>query len=277
MDTRAARTVGRLRLGGLWVIASLLSAVGGCATDRAGDAGTPASDASTSAVATHEPDGSVEEGTLPSASQPPAPAPAPSPAYLAAIERQAQRLRRLQFFEGRGTVEFRWRDEKGNHFEQGDIDLYLILPNKTGFNISKLGERFAWIGSDAEQWWLFLLKEKPTSVEVHPWAQSSESVHGEGMSIVSPKAILHLAGLSPLPDASRVTVVEDANAKTIVVETKPEVPAAEEPASERASPLALRPHSSRAAPATTSSSTATTSSTTRVRFSRPGAPSSPNR
>ncbi len=217
MDRRAARTIG---LGGMWVIASLASALGGCATDRSGEAGNPGGDGPSPAVAPREPDGSVEEGTPHTAALPPAPAPAPSPAYLTAVERQALRLRRLQFLEARGTVEFRWRDEKGNHFEQGDIDLYLILPNKTGFNISKLGERFAWIGSDAEQWWIFLLKEKPTSVLVQTWAESTESIWGEGMSVVSPKALLQLAGFSPLPDASRVTVVEDAAAKTIVVETK---------------------------------------------------------
>ena len=152
----------------------------------------------------------------------------PSPAYVDAVARQALRLRRLQFLESDGVAEIRWTDRKGNHFEQCDLTLYLMPPWKTALNISKLGERFAWIGSDETQWWFFQLHEKPTSVEVHPWEEGwgdlpeagrpGQGLSGGGMSIVSPRAILHLAGLGVLPDPASVTVREDAKAKTIIVE-----------------------------------------------------------
>lgn len=198
--------------------------IGGCASEPPVAPVAPAADGTT-IDERRETDGAVDEGTKPTAS-PSAPA-AASPNYLDAIARQALRLRRLQFLDSAGVVEFRWTDEKGDHFEQGDLNLYMMLPWKTAFSIAKLGTRMAWIGSDESGWWIFLLQEKPTSVQISPWEASPRDVRGEGMSIVSPRAFLHLAGLSPFPAPELVTVTEDEAAKTIVVESKPIVGATE--------------------------------------------------
>ncbi len=140
-------------------------------------------------------------------SAPPAPAAPASAERIAAFakafnEAQSTRLLRLRFLESRGAVEFRWKDKDGNHFEQCDLRFFAMPPTRTAFRLSKLSELYAWLGSNDDSWWVFRMKDKPSSAEVRPWAASS----GDGMSVVSPRSVMTMAGLAPIPaEAGAVT------------------------------------------------------------------------
>ncbi len=206
------------------VIGVAVAGLGGCETTP--PASTPAPPAADAQVTTN-----------PSQAPPTAPAKAPaasaaaSASYIEAVTAQQARLRKLQFLEGRGIIEIRWTDAKGKHFEQGDVDMYLMPPWKTAFNISKLGQRLAWIGSDEEAWWIFRLDETPSYAERFPWPEpvgvggvgggSDDGLAGDAMSIVSPDALLAMAGLTRFPPITTVRLKEEEEAKRLVVEMLP--------------------------------------------------------
>jgi len=130
-------------------------------------------------------------------------------AVPAILEAQSLRVRRLPVLESRGVIEFRWRDADGAHFEQCDLDLFAILPDRFALRASKIGERFLWLGGDANRWWVFFLNGKPTRLEVYPFDRPFDRPvggpvgggAGENAVTLSPREILTLAGLVPLPPA----------------------------------------------------------------------------
>jgi len=124
-----------------------------------------------------------------------------------------------------GVVEMHWEDEDGGHSQQGDMNLWLELPRKTALQVSKLGERLLWLGSDDEHYWLFDLSQKPTrfSIARHdaPVAQAYPvDAAGRQSPVVQPLLFLDLLGLTPLPATKDATVFLGADPKTnsIVVE-----------------------------------------------------------
>lgn len=206
------RSRGRRTLWSALVACPLL--IGCQSTPPAEPSATPPAEEGTTSL-------SAPPSSAPSPERPPAAAPANDPAaaaaYAQAVARQALRLRRLQFLESNGVVEIRWRDAKGRHFEQGDLTLYSMPPWKTALNISKAGERLMWIGSDEAQWWLFSFLDKPSTVSVRTWNDNASL----DMSVVSPRAFLHLSGLTALPDPATVSVRMLPDGKRLQVEGRP--------------------------------------------------------
>jgi hypothetical protein len=111
------------------------------------------------------------------------------------LDAQALRMRRLTLLESRGVIEFRWRDADGAHFEQCDLDLFAVLPERVAVRASKVGERFLWLGCDERRWWIFHLAEKPSRLEVYPLGVAPAG----GVAALSPRDLLGLAGLVELP------------------------------------------------------------------------------
>lgn len=140
--------------------------------------------------------------------------PAPDAELLAIAQGQAIRIRALRTLESRGVVEFRWRERGGERFEQCDLRLFAVPPARTAFRLSKLGEQYAWLGSDEESWWLFRLKDRPSTVEIRPWAEAG----AEGFAIVSPRTVLLLAGLVAFPDDGSLRRVTATLPETVVLE-----------------------------------------------------------
>lgn len=96
------------------------------------------------------------------AAQPPAAPAPPAAAAIAASERA--RVGTLAALHARGVAEVRTTDEKGKHFDQGDIDLRWMPQRGFAASITKFGDRWAWIGSDRTSWWAFELKEDPVTL-----------------------------------------------------------------------------------------------------------------
>ena len=143
--------------------------------------------------------------------------------YEQAVARQNERLKRLQFLDSRGVVELRFVENDSEHFEQCDLRLYAVLPSKSALQLSKLGSRYAWIGSDEERWWVFRMDRTPTTLEIQPWTDKrhmdDDGADGRtGVSVVSPLTMLFLSGLTAFPDPSLVTLSESRGA--LVAESK---------------------------------------------------------
>ncbi|MDZ4830693.1 MAG: hypothetical protein SGJ09_10915 [Phycisphaerae bacterium] len=174
-----------------------------------------------------QPDGTVELATPPVVSVPTLTPPLGGLAavYADLVTRQTERLKRLQTIDGYGVIELRYLEDGTEHFDQCDMHLYAFLPSKTALRLTKVGT-IAWIGSDAERWWIFRLDTSPKTLEVRPWPESSGGNEPAavpvdehtGRSVVSPRTILVLAGLAPLPAASEVTLTD--NAGMLVAATK---------------------------------------------------------
>jgi hypothetical protein len=83
---------------------------------------------------------------------------APSWAQIATAHNQ--RLAGLGQVYADGVVELRWSDDRGRHFEQGDVELWLALPERAAIDITKFGERLMWLGCDARYAWVFEFDKK---------------------------------------------------------------------------------------------------------------------
>lgn len=92
-----------------------------------------------------------------------APAAVPTTEAIASSERA--RVGELRVLVARGVTEFRWRDDSGDHFEQGDADLRWCDGRGYAVSVSKLGERYGWVGSDGRRWWQFFLKGEPSTLK----------------------------------------------------------------------------------------------------------------
>lgn len=136
--------------------------------------------------------------------------------------RQDARAKALRFLESRGVVEFRWKENGQERFEQCDLRLFAVPPDRTAFRLSKLGEQYAWIGSDEQTWWVFRLKDRPSSVEVRTYADAG----GEGLSIASPRVVLLVAGLAAFPplESCRLLPGKDSDGERTVEFTSPAAP-----------------------------------------------------
>lgn len=84
--------------------------------------------------------------------------------------REEARAAGLERLHARGIMELRTRDDKGEHFDQGDLDLRWSRELGLAASVSKLGDRWVWFGADRTRWWIFELKAKPSSLRTGPIA-----------------------------------------------------------------------------------------------------------
>lgn len=120
---------------------------------------------------------------------------AAEPTADAVAAAEQARVGGLRVLAARGVTELRWRDGSGEHFEQGDADLRWCDGRGYAVSVSKLGDRYAWIGSDGTRWWQFSLKARPTSLAWGALAPAAgrDAPAGEG------EALRELAAGAPSP------------------------------------------------------------------------------
>jgi len=130
----------------------------GCAPDDATTTSTtPAGGAEHAAAAPETP----STPQAPAATrEPPADQQGPSAAELLAAH--AQELERLPALVSGGVIEVSWRDQAGNHFEQGDLDLRYRAPEELSLRLAKLGQTQFQAGCNRTLWWYYEGWSKPT-------------------------------------------------------------------------------------------------------------------
>jgi len=114
--------------------------------------------------------------------------------------RQAARVERTAAITATGTLELRWRDAGGEHFESVEAQWWLERPESMALLLKKLGERMALAGRDRDEAWVIDLRPKPPQLRVitrgdepEGWAQALLPMH-----------LPWLLGVAPLPTAEPV-------------------------------------------------------------------------
>ncbi len=143
------------------------------------------------------------------------PIPEPPP-YEELARAQNDRVDRIDRVYGRGVIELTWTDEEGRHFEQGDLDLWLQLPDRAALNITKFGQRLFWLGSNASSTWIFDFRGDESVLHVAPVGQAP------GTLPLEPSIMAALCGLAELPPDMRSPVRYDAehNAWVVAAESR---------------------------------------------------------
>lgn len=135
---------------------------------------------------------------------------------------QARRLQALDQFYASGQIELRWRDEKGNHFEYGRGEFFFRAPDETALSLTKVGERFLWVGSAGGARWMFDLRERAPTL----WLIGGEGPIEGAVEVVAASSgpldlrrlsLVDALGLFPLPAAEDLDAVLD-DGDPIVVE-----------------------------------------------------------
>ncbi len=138
------------------------------------------------------------------------------PSWQTLSDQYNGRIDKLEYLAARGTISLRWRDEHGQqHSEpQGELDLWLHLPASTALSIDKLGQRYFWIGSDDEQFWMFDLAEEPTTLFV---GRHDDFIASRTPIGLHPLTMLDLLGLTRLADKAGAARLS-ADGNSIVVQ-----------------------------------------------------------
>jgi hypothetical protein len=133
-------------------------------------------------------------------------APHHAPTYEQLATKHNQRIAMLQTLHAEGVIELTWRDDRGKHFEQGEMDLWLRLPSHSALQVKKLGDTYLWLGSNDDHYWLFDLFSDVKTLHVGRHDQASGGGAGLGLGAfrVQPRALIDLLGLSPIEGVAEV-------------------------------------------------------------------------
>lgn len=123
-----------------------------------------------------------------------------APEHLPAFHEIAQRynlnLARTSRLWSRAGVELEWRDEQGKHYEQGDGNLIMVLPDRVALSVGKLGNPILWAGCDRERYWLFNLRDQRV---LHFGRHRLSATGAKKLPIpIHPADLIALSGLLPL-------------------------------------------------------------------------------
>ena len=110
------------------------------------------------------------------------------------------RVDRIRQVYARGVIELWWTDDDGRHHEQGEADLWVDPPRRTALNISKLGQRFMWIGSDDARYWFFDGLDRGETVLYVGDHDAARLVPDRAALVTNPFALLDLMALVRLPN-----------------------------------------------------------------------------
>ena len=142
----------------------------------------------------------------PTASIPPASAPAAGPASDAVAAGERARVGSLRFLHAKGVAEIRWKDDDGNHFEQGDADVRWAATRGCAASISKFGDRYALLGTDGRRWWSIFPKAKPSRME---WGAIGTGAASQGANDALAANPRYMGLLPLLPAAGAAAEMED--------------------------------------------------------------------
>jgi hypothetical protein len=137
----------------------------------------------------------------------------PSPDSAALIAQHNRRVSKLDRFYADGVITLRWRDDKGRHEEQADVELWMDRPQRAALRIHKLGEEFLYAGASERGAWLFDLRNDDEPVAHLAQPGQSLAVDASSPIDLDPASLTDLLGLTVLPgDMKLVDVQTDAHA-----------------------------------------------------------------
>lgn len=125
----------------------------------------------------------------------PRPSPDQTPSVRTIVNAQNDRAAKLATTYSDGVIELSWTDDRGNHSDNGDLDLWQTTNNRTALRLSKLGEVGLWLGSSGDEWWLFDRLVKDDRVLYRGTREQVFDRFGIG---VTPWALMDLLGMTPI-------------------------------------------------------------------------------
>lgn len=123
------------------------------------------------------------------------------------VVRHNARVGRLETFESRASLELRYTDTDGKHFDQCEADIFLASGGRGAVRATKVGNNLLWVGSDGTRGWVFLLDKDPTSLIVHDRIDESifsrsldgrsaaDRTPGSEFMLLAPQSVRALAGM----------------------------------------------------------------------------------
>ena len=126
------------------------------------------------------------------------------------------RVSRLATVESRGSLELRYRDADGEHFDQCEFDVFLAEGGRGALRATKVGNNFLWIGGDGTRGWVFRLDTEPTVLKVYDKVAEHELGQGPDgageFALLTPGTVRAVAGMQPVPAGYALVPVEGADA-----------------------------------------------------------------
>jgi hypothetical protein len=127
-------------------------------------------------------------------------APSPAPEYRTLASAHNDRVSQLQRVYADGVIEIQWHDRKGEHTEQGNMELWFQQPSQTALRVEKLGEVLLWVGSDDTRYWFFDMIGEETVLRTGTHDEPINAAASNAFS-VRPLVLLDLMGFAVLPTA----------------------------------------------------------------------------
>lgn len=122
---------------------------------------------------------------------------------LADWSRRTEPLERLHV---EGQAQVHWRDEQGEHMEQGDLSAWLDGDLRSSLRVTKFGDVYLWYGATPRQVWVFDFVSDPSTLRTGP----PQAHQDAGTLAVRPAVLRMLLGLDPWPREVVVSHAEDA-------------------------------------------------------------------
>ncbi len=130
--------------------------------------------------------------------KPPAGPPINAPTYETILNLHNQRIEKFRGINAGGSIEMRWTDDDGDHFEICQAEIWIKLPDQTAMNIQKMGERLMWLGSSGNDAWVMSFSKEEKVLHVYSSGKRKEEDSTTRLPI-EPSLLLKLLGLSKLP------------------------------------------------------------------------------
>lgn len=137
--------------------------------------------------------------------------------FDAIVAAQNARAARLESLESRASLELRYSDADGDHFDQCEADIFLASGGRGALRATKVGNNLLWVGSDGRRGWIFRLEKQPTSLTVFEDIGAfapGQQLAGDGsaeFSLLSPGAVRAIAGLGAIPEGYALRAVVGAS------------------------------------------------------------------
>ena len=131
------------------------------------------------------------------------------------LDRQERRAALLRVLESSGTIEIRQDRDGERSFDDCALELWRD-GDRFALRLRKLGERFLWVGSDGDQWWLFELAADPVKLSVLDSGSTPERTLAPDLLLFGPDQLLMLAGIQSI-DADPASIkLEDEAGRTLI-------------------------------------------------------------
>lgn len=139
-------------------------------------------------------------------------------ALEAMVAAHNERVSRLATFESRGSLELRYTDADGEHFEQCEADLFLAPGGRGAVRATKVSSNLLWAGSDGTKGWLFLLEAEPRKLTVFEGIANfsplalPRSADASVFAMLSPPMVRALGAMQAIPAAHTLRAIPGAAA-----------------------------------------------------------------